>query len=61
MAVPGEVRGYYEMWQEYGQLPWCHLVQPTIDLCVDGYTVDEYQHKWITIRLEKIQRSDNLK
>jgi len=39
VAVPGEVAGYYEAWRRFGRLPWRRLLQPTIEMCRDGYRV----------------------
>lgn len=40
IGVPGEVLGYYKAWSRFGRLPWRRLVQPTIDLCRNGYQVE---------------------
>ncbi|RZC37317.1 G glu transpept domain containing protein [Asbolus verrucosus] len=46
VAVPGELRGYWEAYKKYGgKLPWSELVQPTIDLCKNGILVTEYLAK----------------
>lgn len=42
MAVPGELKGYWEAYQEYGRLPWHKLVEPTIELCQKGHRVTSY-------------------
>jgi gamma-glutamyltranspeptidase / glutathione hydrolase / leukotriene-C4 hydrolase len=39
VAVPGELKGYWELHQKYGRLPWRRLVEPTIQLAVDGSVV----------------------
>lgn len=36
VAVPGELKGYAEMHQKYGRIPWKTLIQPTINLCRSG-------------------------
>ncbi|XP_052895566.1 uncharacterized protein LOC128302747 [Anopheles moucheti] len=45
IAVPGEVKGYWELHQKYGKLPWKTLVYPTIDLCIKGSLVTDYLAK----------------
>nr|XP_034832126.1 glutathione hydrolase 1 proenzyme-like isoform X2 [Maniola hyperantus] len=42
IAVPGELRGYGAIYQEYGRLPWRELVQPAADLCRRGHRVSNY-------------------
>lgn len=42
IAVPGELKGLWELHQRYGHLPWAQLVQPTIDLCRRGHTVSRF-------------------
>ncbi|CAL4113866.1 unnamed protein product [Meganyctiphanes norvegica] len=41
VGVPGEVRGYYKMYQNWGgSLPWADLLEPTIKLCEEGHLVN---------------------
>lgn len=40
IAVPGEVSGLYLAWQTFGKAEWSKLVQPTIDLCENGFIVE---------------------
>uniref|UniRef100_A0A182SZG7 Gamma-glutamyltransferase n=1 Tax=Anopheles maculatus TaxID=74869 RepID=A0A182SZG7_9DIPT len=42
VAVPGELKGYWELHQRYGRLEWATLVQPTIELCERGHLVTPY-------------------
>lgn len=42
VAVPGELKGYWELHQKYGRLPWSTLVEPTIELCKRGHRVSVY-------------------
>lgn len=42
IAVPGELKGFWELHKRYGNLPWAQVVQPTIDLCRNGHTVGRY-------------------
>ena len=39
VGIPGTVAGLYEVHQKLGSLPWSELVQPAIDLAINGYTV----------------------
>ncbi|XP_069703109.1 scoloptoxin SSD14-like [Periplaneta americana] len=47
VAVPGELMGYWEAYQRYksGNVEWRDLVQPSIDLCTEGYPVSAYLQK----------------
>ena len=41
IGVPGEIRGYYEAKEKYGnpEISWMSLIQPTIDMCQRGIEV----------------------
>ena len=41
IAVPGQIKGFYEAWIKFGKLPWKDLVQPTIDLLENGFEIEE--------------------
>ncbi|CAH1135622.1 unnamed protein product [Ceutorhynchus assimilis] len=45
VAVPGELKGYWALYQKFGYLPWKDLVQPTIDLCNNGIYVTKFLAK----------------
>lgn len=40
-GVPGSVAGLWELHQKLGKLPWKDLVEPSIKLARDGFTVDK--------------------
>lgn len=42
IAVPGELKGYWELHQRYGKLPWARLFDPVIELCRKGHVVSPY-------------------
>lgn len=42
IAVPGEIKGMWELHQKYGKLPWSELFKSTIELCRHGITVTPY-------------------
>lgn len=42
IAVPGELKGMWELHRKYGKLPWKEVFQPVIELCRNGHEVTEY-------------------
>lgn len=42
VAIPGELKGYWELHKKYGRLPWRRLFKPTIELCRKGHVVSPY-------------------
>lgn len=40
-GVPGTVKGMVEMHRKFGRLPWAELVQPSIDLAINGVVLTE--------------------
>lgn len=60
VAVPGEVKGYWEMHQKYGKVPWKTLIQPTINLCRTGHLVTKYLAKVLSKYANKIYLSPSL-
>lgn len=39
VGVPGSVAGMWELHQKYGTIPWTMLLQPAINLALDGFTI----------------------
>lgn len=60
IAVPGELKGYWELHQKYGRLPWSELVQPSIELCRNGHVVTGYLFRILTTRQELIKSIPSL-
>lgn len=60
VAVPGELKGYWEIHQKYGRVPWKTLVQPTIDLCKNGHLVTNYLGKVLKTYEKTIYNSTSL-
>lgn len=60
-AVPGEILGLYEMHKKYGVLDWSELIQPNIDLCLNGHKVTPYFREILEEYEEMIMNEPTLK
>lgn len=60
VAVPGEIKGYWEVHQRYGKLDWKSLIQPTIDLCRNGHLVTGYLDRILKGREQRIKNIPSL-
>lgn len=60
VAVPAELKGYGELHQKYGRVPWKTLIQPTIDLCRSGHIVTEYLERVLQLKQKEIFASTSL-
>ena len=40
IAVPGEVKGFYNAWLKFGRVSWSQLFEATIQLCDEGHIVN---------------------
>ncbi|XP_028043102.1 glutathione hydrolase 1 proenzyme-like isoform X1 [Bombyx mandarina] len=61
IAVPGELRGYGALYQEYGRLPWRELVQPTAELCRRGHRVTEYMGRVLQTFSDRIMAEPSMR
>lgn len=61
VAVPGELKGYWEAWSQYGKLEWKRLFQPTVELCEKGIPVNAYVASAISRAKEDIFKNPSLK
>lgn len=55
VAVPGELKGLFELHKKYGKLKWEQVVQPVVDLAERGYKVSKYLEEIFTERGDKIK------
>ncbi|MEJ0033817.1 MAG: gamma-glutamyltransferase [Bacteroidota bacterium] len=46
-GVPGSVDGMVEAHGKYGFLPWKELVQPAIDLALNGFALTQREANWM--------------
>lgn len=60
IAVPGEIKGYWELHTKYGRLPWAALIDPTIELCRRGHKVTGYLARILSSRSELIKDTPSL-
>lgn len=60
IAVPGELKGYWELHQRFGKLPWAALIDPTIELCRRGHVVTGYLARILAGREELIKSTLSL-
>ncbi|XP_076234085.1 glutathione hydrolase 1 proenzyme isoform X2 [Calliopsis andreniformis] len=60
VAVPGELRGYWEAHQKYGRLPWSDLFEPTISLCAVGSRVNNYLAAYLSRKESMIKAESSL-
>lgn len=61
IAVPGELKGYWELHKRYGKLSWAELVQPSIELCRTGHVVTGYLSRILKTREELIKSTPSLR
>ncbi|XP_055587958.1 glutathione hydrolase 1 proenzyme-like [Uranotaenia lowii] len=61
VAVPGEIKGYWELHKRYGKLDWKTLIDPTIKLCREGHVVSGYLDRIIRPRRDRINAIPSLK
>lgn len=61
VAVPGELKGYWEMYQRFGGgVPWARLVQPTIDICEQGFQVSAHAGRALAGQSERIKNTPSM-
>ncbi|KAH8280740.1 hypothetical protein KR054_006195 [Drosophila jambulina] len=58
IAVPGEVMGYHVAHQRFGQLPWSDLVEPSLELCKNGYHVSQHMERALSAALPHIKEHE---
>ncbi|XP_026029690.1 glutathione hydrolase 5 proenzyme [Astatotilapia calliptera] len=57
VGVPGELRGYEAIHEQYGKLPWARLFEPTIKLAREGIPLSPYLGKIVSFVKRNIQTS----
>jgi gamma-glutamyltranspeptidase/glutathione hydrolase/leukotriene-C4 hydrolase len=57
----GELKGYWEMYQKHGGgVPWARLVQPTIDLCENGFQVSRHAANALDEHANRIKNTPSM-
>lgn len=57
ISVPAEIKGYWELHQKYGKLPWKKLFEPAIELCRKGHVISEYLEHILKRKEDDVMRS----
>uniref|UniRef100_A0A1B6C3P5 Gamma-glutamyltransferase n=1 Tax=Clastoptera arizonana TaxID=38151 RepID=A0A1B6C3P5_9HEMI len=60
-GVPGELRGYWEAHKRFGKLPWKDILEPTLEICRDGYHMTKHQSDVLYVRKDEIYNDDNFR
>lgn len=61
VAVPGELKGLWELHQKYGKMNWSELIEPNIVLCRDGHRVSKYLSEVLKETEEDLQEEETLR
>ncbi|WP_375241073.1 gamma-glutamyltransferase [Polaribacter sp.] len=59
VGVPGSIAGVFEVYNKFGSLPFKDLIQPAIDLAINGITVTEKQAKSLNSATERFKKVNN--
>jgi gamma-glutamyltranspeptidase/glutathione hydrolase/leukotriene-C4 hydrolase len=61
VAVPGDLKGLWELHQNYGSLKWKDLLRPVIDMCNNGHRVGPFLHEMIVEYEDELLAEPSLK
>ena len=59
VGVPGSIAGIFEVFHEYGSLPFEDLIQPSIDLARNGFKATKMQARSLNNARERFQKVNN--
>jgi len=60
-GVPGSVDGMVEAHKRYGTLPWASLVQPAIDLAINGVQLTDREANWFNDMQQDVLRYNTVR
>lgn len=60
LAVPGELKGYGDMHKKFGRVPWKTIIQPSIDLCRNGYNVSTFLDRVLQIKKQCVSNEPSM-
>jgi gamma-glutamyltranspeptidase/glutathione hydrolase len=61
VGVPGTIAGIFEVHQKFGSLPFKDLIQPSIDMARNGFTVTKKQANSLNKTRERFEKANNYK
>ena len=61
VGVPGTIAGIFEVHQKFGSLPFQDLIQPSIDMARNGFTVSKKQASSLNRTRERFEKANNYK
>lgn len=59
IAVPGELMGYHKAHERFGKLPWKKLVEPSLEICKNGFYVTKHQYNALAYK-DKHMRNNTI-
>lgn len=60
IAVPGELKGLWELHKRHGKLPWSETLKPAIQLCRKGIEVTDYLTTIFKMKEKEIRDNPSL-
>lgn len=61
IAVPGELMGYERAHNKFGKLPWKKLVEPSIEICKDGFYMTKHLHNAYNNKFNRTKSNEILR
>jgi len=61
VAVPGDLKGIWEIHQKYGSMKWKDVLEPVIDMCKNGHTVGPFLAEMLTDYEDELLAEPSLK